>query len=206
MGDFKEFMQRLIVGANSVYFRDVIEAASGYQITEIDKGLLPELQQLKATFQTDLKNISSTVKTTYKGRANELSNYMERVVRDEINGIKDFTASKPTVSGKRHQSAGYPDLVITARGRPFYLEVKTFQLKTAESSLRTFYYKPSKNSKISQACPHLLIAFEVESLGQENKSPFVVNKVKIVDLYDLKVSLKPEFNASNIEVYKCNQI
>jgi hypothetical protein len=206
MRDFKKFIQRLIVGANSVYFRDVIEAASGYQIKEIDEGLLSDLEQLKTTFQTDLKKINSTVKITYKGRANELSNYMERVVLDEINSIRNFAASKPTVSGKRHQSAGYPDLVVTARGRPFYLEVKTFQLKTAESSLRTFYYKPSKNSKISESCPHLLIAFEVESLGQENKSPFVVNKVKIIDLYDLKVSLKPEFNASNIEIYKCTQI
>ena len=206
MEDFKEFMQRLIVGADSVYFRDVIGVASGYRITEIDKGILPDLKQLKTAFQTDLEKISSNVKTTYKGRANELSNYMERVVLDEINSMENFTASKPTVSGKRHQSAGYPDLVVTARGRPFYLEVKTFQLKTAESSLRTFYYKPSKNSKIRQACPHLLIAFEVESLGHENKSPFVVNKVKIVDLYDLKVSLKPEFNASNIEVYGCTQI
>ena len=206
MEDFKEFMQRLIVGANSVYFRDVIEAASGYRITKIDKSLLLNLKQLKMAFQTDLKNISSIVETMYNGRANELSNYMERVVIDKINRMENFTASKPMVSGNHHQSAGYPDLVVNIRGRCFYLEVKTFQLKTTESSLRTFYYKPSKNSKISQACPHLLIAFEVESLGQENKSPFMVNEVKIVDLYDLKVSLKPEFNASNIEIYGCTQI
>jgi hypothetical protein len=59
MGDFNEFMQGLIVGANSVYLRDIIEAVCGYRITEIDACLLSDLKQLKTTFQTDLKNISS---------------------------------------------------------------------------------------------------------------------------------------------------
>ncbi len=206
MDDFKGLIQRLIVGANDVYFRDVIHASSGYHITKIDEHTRSDLQQLKTAFQKDLKKISDKVKTTYKGRANELSNYMERIVLDEVNSITNFNAEKPIVRGKGKQSAGYPDLVTSVNGKSFYLEVKTFQLKTEDSSLRSFYYKPSKNSKISQSCPHLLIAFEVESLGKENKSPFVINNVKVVDLYDLKVSLKPEFNASNIEVYKCAQI
>lgn len=204
--DFNELIQRLILGANDVYFRDVILASSSYQITEINEQMLLDLQQLKKEFQKDLGTISSTVKTTYKGRANELSNYMERVVRDKINTIKNFSASKPTVKGRGKQTAGYPDLVVMAHSKPFYFEVKTHQLKTADSSLRSFYYKPSKNSKISQSCPHLLIAFEVESLGKENKSPFIVNGFKMIDLYDLKVNLKPEFNASNIDVYKCSRI
>ncbi len=201
-----QLIQRLIVGINNVYFRDVIKASSNYEIIYISKDMQPELQQLKTVFQKNLKNISSEVKTTYEGRSNELSNYMEKVVCDEINSIDNFSAEKPKVNSKGKQSAGYPDLIITIKGKPFYLEVKIFQLKTANSNLRSFYYKPSKNSKINQSCPHLLIAFEIESLGKENKSPFIINRFKIIDLYNLKVNLKPEFNASNIEIYKCTQI
>lgn len=206
MRDLKDFIGRLIEGADDVYFRDVIEAATGNRIIKVDSKFRITLLPLKSHFQTNLMRISKVVKGSYNGRANELSNYMESVVINEINKIKQFTATKPRVNGKGMQSAGYPDIFAQVNKQDFYLEVKTFQAKTKDSSLRSFYYKPSENSKVTKSCPHLLIAFEVESLGKDNKSPFVINDVKILDLYNLKVSLKPEFNANNIAVYRCSKI
>lgn len=200
VSDLKDLMKRLILGVNNVYFRDVIEASTGKKIMKIDPKLKTDLLLMKSSFKRNLPRISSTVKAKYKGRANELSNYMEIVVRNEINKLSNLKASR----GK--QSTGYPDLYVGTKTNGFYLEIKTFQIKTKDSSLRSFYYKPSNNSKITKSCPHILIAFEVESLGRENRSPFVINNFKMVDLYDLKVSLKPEFNANNIEIYNCTQI
>lgn len=206
MNNLKGLMKRLIVGAQNVYFRDVIEASTGNRLVKINERQKAKLLPIKNHFENNLSSISAIVKKKYKGRANELSNYMESVVSKEIVKVKGFEATKPIVRGRGKQSAGYPDIFIRADGIRFYLEVKTFQSKTKDSSLRSFYYKPSKNNKVTISCPHLLIAFEVESLGKDNKSPFVIKNFKILDLYDLKVSLKPEFNANNIEIYKCSQI
>lgn len=200
MSELKEFINRLIVGVHNANFRDIIKASTGNQITKIDSRLKYELKYVKSTFNKNLSTISSTVKKDYRGRANELSNYMEVIVKDEINKLQPFKAYR----GK--QSAGYPDLYVETKNSCFYLEIKIFQLKTQDSSLRSFYYKPSKQSKITKSCPHILIAFEVESIGKNNRSPFVINNFKIIDLYNLKVNLKPEFNASNIEICNCTQI
>lgn len=206
MSEFNDFVKRLIIGANDVFFRDVIEASAKTKVMPINSQLHKELLVVKKKLETDLKKISMIVKTRYRGRANELSNYMENIVLEEINSIPHFKAAKPTVESGKKQSAGYPDLLVDVGSLKFYLEVKTFQLKTSDSSLRTFYYKPSEKSKVMVSCPHVLISFEAESLGQENKSPFLINNFKLIDLYDLRVNLKPEFNASNVELYACSQI
>lgn len=206
MEDFNTFIKRLIVGANDVFFRDVVEASTKCKILPVDPKLNEKLLIIKKTFRDNLKEISSNVEKNYTGRANELSNYMECVVFKQLENIPDFRVAKPSISIGRKQTAGYPDLLVTANALNFYLEVKTFQLKTADSSLRTFYYKPSESSKVNFSCPHVLISFEVESLGKDNKSPFRINNFKLIDLYKLKVNLKPEFNASNVELYSCRQI
>ena len=158
--------------------------------------------------KTDLNSISKSVERNYQGRANELSNYLEGVIKIHINNnLKGFVASIPK-AGKNKQSTGYPDLIVEfERGKYIYIEVKIYQNKAINSSFRTFYFKPSKQDKIMESCPHILIGFEVESLGKNNTAPFRINNVKIMDLYDLKVNLKPEFNASNPMIYKsCKEI
>lgn len=207
MDDFLAFVKRLIVGANDVPFRGVINASTGYEILEIDNKMRSKLMLLKGHFRSNTKKISQDVRINYVGRANELSHYMEKVVAHEINSISGFNAISPQTDERRSQAAGYPDLFVQVGKQCCYLEVKTFQLKTKDSTLRTFYYKPSEASKITQSCPHLLIAFEVESKGGDNRSPFVIHNVKILDLYNLKVSLKPEFNANNVDLYSsCAEI
>lgn len=206
MNDFKVFIKRLIQGADNVYFRDVIESATGKKILPVSPELKKELLKMKKCFSGNLKGISKHVEKNYTGRANELSNYLEPIISSEINKLKNFKAIKPVLAGGKTQTAGYPDLFISVGAFKFYLEVKTFQLKTKDSSLRTFYYQPSENSKVTISCPHLLIGFEVESKGESNRSPFIIKNFKIIDLYRLKVNLKPEFNASNIELYACREI
>jgi hypothetical protein len=146
--------------------------------------------------------MSEDVRENYNGRANELGNFLEPLLRDQINRIKDFQASTPFTRHGRKQAAGYPDIVVRANGRTLYIDCKIFQKKTAESSLRAFYFKPSENNKITESCPHVLVGFEVEAIGGGNKSPFVIKDFKIVNLYDLEVNFKPEFNANNPMIYK----
>jgi hypothetical protein len=164
-----------------------------------------ELLRIKTYFKKNLPLISDYVKSHFVGRSNELSNWMEGEVAKELIKIKGFEIKKPVRITGGMLSSAYPDLYVTTKSERFYLEIKVFQNKTSNSSLRTFYYKPSDNSKVTVSCPHILLAFEVESLKGNNESPFVIKDFKMIDLYDLKVRLKPEFNASNIELYKCAQ-
>ena len=206
--DFNQFIKRLIIGLKGIYFRDVIKSSSGYNLIKADGVYLEAIKQIKDSIRKSLSNISYSVKKNYNGRANELSNYLEGIIKTHINNyIKDFNASVPKV-GNKQQSAGYPDLIIEFDKKKYiYIEVKTYQKKTILSGLRTFYFKPSDNNKISESCPHILIGFEVESLGRNNRSPFLINDFKIIDLYKLKVNLKPEFNASNPDIYKiCDKL
>jgi hypothetical protein len=47
-----------------------------------------------------------------------------------------------------------------------------------------------------------LVGFVVESLGDNNRSPFIITNYEIVDIYDLEVNFKAEFNASNKDLYQ----
>ncbi len=208
MKEFDLFIKRLIKGATNVLFRDVIKSSSGFNLLKVDGVYLEAVQKIKESLKADLKSISQSVEKNYKGRANELSNYLEGVLKTHINNkLKGFVASIPK-AGKSKRSAGYPDLIVGFdKGKYIYIEVKTYQKKTINSSLRTFYFKPSKQDKIMESCPHILIGFEVESLGENNRSPFKINNFKIMDLYNLRVTLKPEFNANNPIIYRnCQEL
>lgn len=201
--DFIVFIKRLIVGLHGVYFRDVIKATSDCDILKVEGASLEAIKKIRESLNDSLTSISNSVKKNYKGRANELSNYLEGVLRNHINdNLNDFRASIPS-TGNKKQSAGYPDLAIQFDKDCFvYVEVKIYQKKTVDSSLRSFYFTPSENNKISKSCSHILIGFEVESLGEHNRSPFIIKDFKIMDLYNLKVNLKPEFNANNPDIYE----
>lgn len=208
MEDFDIFVRRLIKGAKNVLFRDVVKSASGFNILKVDGVYLEAIKQIKESLKSDLDSISKSIEKNFSGRANELSNYLEGVVKTHINNkLRGFLASIPK-AGKNRRSAGYPDLIVEfEKGKYVYVEVKTYQIKTINSSLRSFYFKPSEQNKIMESCPHIIIGFEVISLGRNNRSPFKINNFKIVDLYDLKVDLKPEFNANNPAIYRgCKEI
>jgi hypothetical protein len=196
--DFKEFIQRLKIGALDVYYRDVIKATTGCEVIEVNDDYNEIIKSIKNILKNNLKEISNSIKLNYIGRANELGNSLEGILADYINRINGFVTKR---------SVGYPDIILNANGKYIYIECKIYQEKTIDSSLRSFYLKVSKSSKIKHSCPHILIGFEVESLSGENKSPFILKDFKIVDLYNLKVNLKPEFNASNPMIYRdCKKI
>ncbi len=199
--EFDVFMKRLIRGAHDVNFRDVVKSASGNDVLEINGEYLVVAKILKEFLTKNLPKISDELKKNYVGRANEVSNFLEPIITMQLNSIKGINVTIPTIAGRK-QSAGYPDRLLQSKGLFMYLEIKTFQEKTEDSSFRTFYYKPSENNKITLSCPHLLIGFEVESLGTDNRSPFIIKKFNMMDLFNLKVSLKPEFNASNPMIYQ----
>ena len=107
----------------------------------------------------------------------------------------------PRTAEGRAQAVGYPDGVLVAGNHVLYFDVKIYQAKTKDTTLRSFYFQPTNQSKIHHDAPHFLIGFEVESLGGNNRSPFRIVDYSIVDIYDMNVSFKAEFNTNNKNIY-----
>ena len=78
-----------------------------------------------------------------------------------------------------------------------FIENKTFNKTSIDSSLRTFYY--NSNSKINRTTSHVLVGFEFE---ENNNKKSLTGNYHIVDLYDKKMRFRLEINCSNIELYE----
>lgn len=68
-------------------------------------------------------------------------------------------------------------------------------------SPRDFYYSTKEKTleKINSDCYHLLMGFIIREIQPGN---FITIGWKLVDLSKIKVSMKAEFNADNLEIYK----
>ncbi|RME59671.1 hypothetical protein D6779_03740 [Candidatus Parcubacteria bacterium] len=151
-------------------------------------------------------------KGLYSVRPNEVGNKIESFV---MNALKNhgFLAGVPKTRNGREQKAGYPDIEVNGlKGQPepqFYLECKTYNPKTVNSTQRTFYLSPPL-AKVTKDAIHLLVAYRME-IGKENerqngKNRYYAKEWKLIDLYDLVVDVKHEVQASNRELYKHNPI
>lgn len=183
---------------NKIYnFADVIESIDGFKVIKFNNpGLLTKLKL--AAEKTLNKNNSQPSK--YEGRINEFGNYIQKVFAEEcqILGINYYTPQD--IKGKKKET-GYPDGCIEIKNGTFcYIEVKTFAEKNRDSTLRSFFYSPSVNSKITRDASHLLIGFSTQSLSA--KGPHIITGYHFIDLFTKKVKLKLEFNQNNLIMYK----
>lgn len=204
--EFKNAVQFLKTGIDSLYFRDVINVATGHKVEAFDSASLEVISLIDNWLNNNLEMLSSLVQKKFIGRANELGNMVENELRKNLSLIPNLKCGKPLLSSGKTQATGYPDCLIEMNDIKIYADIKTFQTKTADSVLRSFFYQPTNKNKIQFDAPHCIIGFETESLGGDNKSPFKLINYKIVDLNELKVNFKAEFNAGNLEIYSLKKI
>jgi len=183
-------------------FSVAIKVISGHEVVpfniedQADKLLLSKLSE----------GINKATKVAYQvgiftSRPNEVGNHIEPFVREALNGI-GIKAEVPLTSNGKHQSAGYPDISIKdSGGRITYLECKTYNKKSIDSSFRAFYFQPSDNSKITSDARHLMVSFEITREERGGKSAFVPIHWKLFTLEKMLVQVKHEFNASNKAMY-----
>ncbi len=198
--EFKTTISYLKKGVEELYFRDVIKAATDHSIVKFDDSSLKVLAKIDECLKNNFSNLQLQMKK-YKGRVNEAGNEIEKLLKLQLNNLSNISCKTPTLANGTAQSSGYPDYLIESSNVTIYADIKAFQAKTKESSFRSFYYEPTNQVKILKDAPHCLIGFEIKSLGGDNKSPFELVNYEIVDLYDLQVNFKAEFNANNSDVY-----
>ena len=118
----------------------------------------------------------------------------------ELNRVEGLVCEIPKTKEGHEQRSGYPDLKITdlASGEIFYLDPKLMERGSEKSSFRTFYFEPKDGTlKITEDATHLLVGIEHD--GKAGEWTFL--GWRLVDLSQLKVRLKAEFQAANRDLY-----
>lgn len=203
---FESAVHFLKKGIKTLFFRDVIKAATGHQILRFDNESLKVVKLIDDWINVNLSTLSDTIYAGFEGRANELGNRVEEEVRKGLNQIPKLKCDRPVLSTGKKQSAGYPDFLIELNSVKVYVDVKTYKSLGKKSTFRSFYYQPTNKSKIHYDAPHCIIGFETQSIGGDNKSPFKLIGYKIIDLYDLDVIFKAEFNVGNNKIYALTEL
>jgi len=188
---------------------EVISSATGSQVIPFNPNntthqtALTLLQQVAENACTHFNQVGSSTKGMR--RINEASKHFEDFLRAHLDNSPDFSCDFAKTASGKSQRSGYPDLHLThtESGIHFYLDPKLYEATSETSSLRTFYYSPnSKNQKIQHHAVHLLIGFAHD--GKDGDWTFLNSK--IVDLSNLPLTLKSEYNASNKELYQSTRI
>ncbi len=181
-------------------FAEVIKSTTGFQVIAFDATksahgeLLERLQKVarRAANQAKKKGIR-------KARANEVGNAMEGFVLEAM-VAENVAAARPKTQSGRTLSVGYPDFDLN--GEPAcYVELKTYNAKTANSTQRTFYYSPSADPKITHDALHLLLAFQMVQTEEDGRSVWRPDRFQITSLDQMEVKLKVEYNQSNRGLY-----
>jgi hypothetical protein len=186
--------------AKQLPFKAVIHATTGHRVLDFDtnKSAHAELRA-KLLRTAALAGERARREGLATARPNEAGNRLESFVRAALQEA-GLEARIPHTTADRAQLAGYPDIEI-AGAVPCYLELKTYNAGTVNTTQRSFYYSPSETPKVTRDAVHLLLAYELEKVERDGHAVFVPRHWKLLTLQDLEVDLKFEFNQSNRGLY-----
>jgi hypothetical protein len=186
--------------AKRIPFKEVILATTQHRILDIDNQNAAHrvLFQKLSTAATAAETKART-EGIFATRANEAGNHMEVFVKAALQEA-GLPARTPVTTKGEAQTTGYPDVEILS-DPPCYLELKTYNATTADTTQRSFYYSPSEHPKVTHDALHLLLAYELEKTTRAGKPAFIPVHWKLITLQDLEVDLKFEFNQSNRGLY-----
>ncbi len=197
-------IKQMLVPLKGIPFGLVIESISGKKVIPFDKFDLLDSKLLGQLIEAaNLAGMIINKTGIYSSRANEVGNAIEPFVIDGLNRI-GLIARKPQTEAGKERSAGYPDIYfIDNFRRSNYLECKTYNKKSLESSLRSFYLSPSTDFKIIYDAHHFVLSYEiVEQKRSGAMNLYRCSSWKLLSIEKLLVNVKYEFNADNKELYK----
>ena len=185
-------------------FAIVAEACSGKRVLPLDdspthRRIVAAVENALAETIRELNTPDSPVRKLR--RINEASRFFEDGLLKRLDAVPGLSCDTPPTRGGARQRSGYPDLRLTDRetGTVFYLDPKLVEQTSVSSTLRTFYFEPKDETlKITDDAVHLLIGIEHD--GKDGAWTF--GGWRLVDLSKLKVRLKAEFQASNVDLYR----
>ncbi|MCX8089874.1 MAG: hypothetical protein N3I86_02925 [Verrucomicrobiae bacterium] len=168
-------------------FPVVIEAMTGRQVLPVlnrskDAALLDKLARACIVVVAGSQSEPFTA-----NRPNDVSTQVEEKLEVALKAC-GIGVERPRAEQGR-TPGGYPDRLLWNEGEPTYLEVKVSREQNiSQGSARNFFYQPTTNPKIGHDARHLLAGFAIKETSEKR---WVLTGWKIVDLWYLRVKLKP---------------
>lgn len=201
--NLEDIIKQMLRPLKNVPLSLVIEALSGHKIIpfdnddEKDKALLVKLTKVA-------KSAGATINKTgiKRPRPNEVGNDIEPFLKHALKDV-GYKADTPATKSGTKKATGYPDIEFKdEHGRTNYIECKTFNIKSLDTTMRSFYLSPSEDFKITSDAHHFAISYEIINVGKDgNKNIYKCKRWKILTLEKLLVDVKYEFNSDNIRLY-----
>ncbi len=196
-------VKQMLTPVKGVPLSLVVEAFTGATIlpfdinNENDRALRDLLERAARQVFVDLRN--SPIR---ERRPNEVGNRIEGYVKNALISV-GFKVQTPKGKSGKAKSTGYPDLmIIEDDSRSTYVECKTFNRTNLDTTLRAFYLSPSDDFKASEDARHLLFAFEmIRITNDENYGIYIAKSAKLLSLEDLTCDVKFEFQSDNRRMY-----
>lgn len=192
------------LGERRFAFPDVIAAATGHRVLPADpadpatRTILDAIEDAASRSIVLLNAKDSPIRGLR--RINEGSRYFEDALLTFIDAHPELNCTIPPTADGTVQRSGYPDLRIehTSTGRVAYLDPKLFDSSNRSSSQRTFYFEPkTRTSKVQEDACHFIVGISHDG----NEGAWTFSDPELVDLAQLPVRLKAEFQASNRDLY-----
>jgi hypothetical protein len=193
-------LAELTAPAKKLPFKSVIHATTGHRVLDFDTNNPAHTElRVKLLRAAALAGQRARKDGLTAERPNEAGNHLEPFVRAALQEA-GLEARIPRTTANRAQAAGYPDIEISGPV-PCYLELKSYNAATVNTTQRSFYYSPSETPKVTRDAVHLLLAYELERVERDGQPSFVPRHWRLITLQDLEVDLKFEFNQSNRGLY-----
>jgi hypothetical protein len=180
----------------NIPFSELLKATTPFEVYSLDRRDPSDVELLN-DITTSAKNFIKSINRThtrFEGkRINEVGRRIEEVFVEELKKSK----LKPV----QLTASGYPDIKIAdSHNRVTFLESKAVS-KDWDSSFRSFYYTSGK--KIDASGRHLLISWDISN---ETGNYWKVNGWKLIDLANLIITTKMEFQSNNKKIYDAKLI
>jgi hypothetical protein len=190
----------------AVPFGDVIRQTTGKRILPIELSQTQDrelITRIGTALDEVLRHLNAAEHPAQKEkRINEVSSHVENELQRVLNETPDFSCAFPRTTSGAIQRSGYPDLRLVDKksGRVIYLDPKLYERGSGDSTFRTFYFEPKKDTnKIHDDGHHLLVGFEHQP-GEGGGWQLL--QWQLVDLSKFNVRLKTEFQGSNKDLYR----
>lgn len=192
---------------SELLFTDLLQKTTGYHVlpfdqsNEVHAAIFSAVSAAAADCQSHFSGPDSPI-SKFR-RINEASRLFEDRLQLLLDANPTFSCGVPRNAAGHLQRSGYPDLRIEhlPTGTVVYLDPKLFEETSADSTFRTFYYEPRRETgKITEDARHLLLGFAHDGKNGE----WTFTQWHLADLSRLQVTLKAEFSASNRELYQAD--
>lgn len=188
-------------------FSEVLAATTGKKIIPVDTTTdRVWLERLGRALDRALLVLNEPTQEMHRaGRINEASHFIEDQIRAELSREPGWRCAIPQTNDGGEQRSGYPDLrLVLEDAVVVYLDPKLFSGDSRESTLRTFYYEPkTTTNKVQDDARHLLVG--IHHNGKTGTNLRLLGW-ELIDVSRLRVQLKAEFQTSNNEMYRTENI